>query len=319
MFYKSVHITRQGIHQLLDRRMKQNETFAYLNLVVAQIRNDHPTMSCRAMYYKIQPDKIGRDKFEQLCKDWGFLSELSVKPTRTTDSTGVIRFDNLLANFTLTDINQAYSSDITYYEVSGTYYYLTFIIDCYSRRILGHNASQRLTTEHTTLPALQQALKTRNFTIPEGIIFHSDGGGQYFDKEFLALTTKYHFRNSMCEMAYENGKAERINGIIKNNYLIHYPIKTFEQLKIMLDRSVSLYNKDKPHKALRYLSPIDYENKLLSLHQQNKPRMKESFYGKQQIDGASSPIQSEQNKLQNQDVFTGNSKRDKRTKTVNVI
>jgi hypothetical protein len=293
MFYKSVHITRQGIHQLLDRRMKQNETFAYLNLVVAQIRNDHPTMSCRAMYYKIQPDKIGRDKFEQLCKDWGFMSELPVKPTRTTDSTGVIRFDNLLTNFTLTDINQAYSSDITYFEVSGTYYYLTFIIDCYSRRILGHVASKRLTTQHTTLPALQQALKSRNFTIPEGIIFHSDGGGQYFDKEFLALTTKYHFRNSMCEMAYENGKAERINGIIKNNYLIHYPIKTFEQLKKMLDRSVSLYNKEKPHKALHYLSPIDYENKLLSLHQQNKP--------------------------QTQDVFTGNSKRDKRSKTVNVI
>lgn len=293
MFYKSVHITRQGIHQLLDRRMKQNETFAYLNLVVAQIRNDHPTMSCRAMYYKIQPDKIGRDKFEQLCKDWGFMSELPVKPTRTTDSTGVIRFDNLLTNFTLTDINQAYSSDITYFEVSGTYYYLTFIIDCYSRRILGHVASKRLTTEHTTLPALQQALKSRNFTIPEGIIFHSDGGGQYFDKEFLALTTKYHFRNSMCEMAYENGKAERINGIIKNNYLIHYPIKTFEQLKKMLDRSVSLYNKEKPHKSLHYLSPIDYENKLLSLHQQNKP--------------------------QTQDVFTGNSKRDKRSKTVNVI
>lgn len=290
MFYKSVHITRQGIHQLLDRRMKQNETFAYLNLVVAQIRNDHPTMSCRAMYYKIQPDKIGRDKFEQLCKDWGFMSEQPVKLPRTTDSTGVIRFNNLLANFTLTDINQVYSSDITYFEVSGTYYYLTFIIDCYSRRILGHKASQRLTTEHTTLPALQQALKTRNFTITEGIIFHSDGGGQYFDKEFLALTTKYHFRNSMCEMAYENGKAERINGIIKNNYLIHYPIKTFEQLKKMLDRSVSLYNKEKPHKALHYLSPIDYENKLLSLHQQNKPRMKESFYGKQQIDGASSPI-----------------------------
>jgi hypothetical protein len=299
--------------------MKQNETVAYLNLLIAEVRNDHPTMSCRAMYYKIQPEKLGRDKFEQLCYEWGYMSEQQVKVIRTTDSTGVIRFENLLTDFTLTDINQAYSSDITYFEVLGTYYYLTFIIDCYSRRILGHVASKKLTTEQTTLPALQMAIKTRNYSIPEGIIFHSDGGGQYYDKAFLALTKQYHFRNSMCEMAYENGRAERVNGIIKNNYLVHYPIKTFEQLEKMLDRSVALYNQEKPHKALHYKTPLYFENNLLLLHKQNDPRMKESFYGNIQIDGASSPIQSEQNNPQNQDVFIGNTKRDKRTKTVNVF
>lgn len=319
MFYKSVHISRQAMHQLLARRMQQNETVAYLNLLIADIRNDHPTMSCRAMYYKIQPENIGRDKFERLCYEWGFTIEQQIRVMRTTDSTGVIRFENLLADLTLTGINQAYSSDITYFEVSGTYFYLTFIIDCYSRRILGHVASKRLTTEHTTLPALQMVIKTRNYNIPEGIVFHSDGGGQYFDKAFLELTKRYHFKNSMCEMAYENGKAERINGIIKNNYLVHYQINTFEQLEKMLDRSVALYNLDKPHKALHYKTPVCFENNLLFLHQQNNLGMRESFYGNIQIDGASSPIQSEQNNPRNQDVFIGNINGKKRIKTVNVI
>ena len=79
------------------------------------------------------------------------------------------------------------------------------------------------------------------------LIFHSDGGGQYFDKEFLKLTSLHQFKNSMCEFAWENGQAERINGVIKNNYLIHRTIKSYEELVTEVDRTVYLYNHDKPH------------------------------------------------------------------------
>jgi putative transposase len=69
----------------------------------------------------------------------------------------------------------------------------------------------------------------------------------------------------MCEFAWENGKAERINGIIKNNYLKHRNINSYEQLVKEVDRSVSLYNHDKPHIKLKRLSPIAFENKILHL------------------------------------------------------
>ena len=259
MFYRSLSISKQAVHQLLERRMSDNEQTGYLSNIIAQIRSDHPTLSCRAMYYKINPEGIGRDAFEQLCYELGFYVERHVNKHRTTNSSGVIRFDNLLSSLVLTGINQAWSSDITYFEITEKYYYITFILDCYSRRILGYKTSKRLTTEETTLPALLQAIAIRGGKVPENIILHSDGGGQYYDKQFLKCTTKHKFKNSMCEYAYENGKAERINGTIKNNYLRHYSIKTFEELQHSVDRAVTLYNTDRPHKALKYMTPVCFE------------------------------------------------------------
>ena len=110
--------------------------------------------------------------------------------------------------------------------------------------------------------ALKKGIKTRKDSLPADIIFHSDGGGQYYDKEFLSLTTKLKFRNSMCECAYENGKAERVNGTIKNNYLKHYTINNFKILVKSVDRAVKLYNEDRPHKSLKYITPCAFEKKL---------------------------------------------------------
>ena len=81
----------------------------------------------------------------------------------------------------------------------------------------------------------------------------------------------------MCEYAYENGKAERLNGIMKNNYLIHYHIKSFVQLTKCVDRCVSLYNKERPHKSLKYAAPVQFENEIVILQQQTKPMMTESL------------------------------------------
>ncbi len=269
--------------------MKTEEEYAYLIEIIHQIRNDHPTLNCRAMYYMIKPEIIGRDRFEALCMEWGLSVAKPINYHRTTNSFGVKRFDNLLKDFTVTAINQALVSDITYYELNR-FYYITFIMDAFTRYILGYHVADRLTTQQTTLPALKQAIKTRKNKLPHNIIFHSDGGGQYYDKEFLALTKHYHFKNSMCEYAYENGKAERINGVIKNNYLKHRMIKTFDDLVKEVDRAVSLYNNKKPHKALKYKTPLDVEKEQLYLQQRTKPMMTESFEAKCQLQGASSPL-----------------------------
>lgn len=86
-------------------------------------------MSCRGMYYLIQPDSIGRDKFELWCKDLGFKSVQKINRMKTTYSLGVQRFENLVLNYHPIRMNEVYYSDITYYRVGSKFYYLTFIVD----------------------------------------------------------------------------------------------------------------------------------------------------------------------------------------------
>lgn len=269
--YKSVGISKQAFHQMMDRELTIRSEKQQLLMLIYQIREDHPTMGARDMYFKLRPQTLGRDRFEEFCREEGLMVERVRNWRRTTDSTGVVRFDNLLTNMCLTAINQAWQSDITYFEIGGKFYYITFIEDSFSRRILGYSVSKRLTAEQTTLPALNMALNSRlKEKMPvEGVVFHSDGGGQYYDKEFLKLTNKAGIVNSMCEYPWENGKVERLNGVIKNNYLIHRKINNFEELKKEVDRTVSLYNKEKPHIELQRKSPIEFEKQYICIGQQS--------------------------------------------------
>jgi len=259
--YKSLGISKQAFHKMLNKKLKVLSEQKQLLVMIYQIREDHPTMGARDMYYKLRPLSMGRDRFEAFCKSEGLTVTKVKNWRRTTDSTGVVRFDNLLKDMILTGINQAWQSDITYYEINGRFYYITFIEDSFSRRILGYSVAKRLTTEQTTLPALQMAVKlrTKENTMIAGVVFHSDGGGQYYDKAFLKLTQKEGFKNSMCEYPWDNGKVERLNGVIKNNYLIHRDINSFEELKKEVDRTVLLYNQEKPHIELQRKSPNEFE------------------------------------------------------------
>lgn len=264
--YSAVGISKQGFHQNKKRTKVYKEEEQFVIQIVRQVRKDHPTMSCRSIYYKVNPAFIGRDKFEAICKEAGLKVDKSIKKIKTTDSCGVKRFPNLILKQKVKDLDQVWSSDITYFEVNGIFYFITFILDNHSRRILGHSVSSRLLTNQTTIPALKKAIKTRGNKIRPGIIFHSDGGGQYYADEFLKLTARYGFQNSMCIYPWENGKAERINGVIKNNYLIHWNINSLEDLVKKVDRAVQLYNTDKPHKSLHRMTPVDFEEKIVDLN-----------------------------------------------------
>ena len=262
MLYKALDISKQAVHQhkaSVDRRM---EELGYVAMIVEQVRADHPTMGVRDIYYMMRPEGIGRDRFEHYCHELGFSSVRMVNPCRTTDSSGVIRFPNLLEDLTIKKVNMVWQSDITYFEVNGKFYYITFIIDAFSRMIVGYSVSKRLFTENTVTPALEMAVRFRKGVNLAGLIFHSDGGGQYYSKKFLELTETLHFRNSMCLYSWENGKAERINGVIKNNYLEHRHINSYEELVKEVDRSVALYNNEKPHIKLHRMSPARFEKKI---------------------------------------------------------
>ena len=236
-----------------------------------QIRKDHPTIGVRSMYYMIRPDGIGRDKFELLCKELGITTRRIRNYRITTDSRGVTRFDNLTLNITLSRVNQLWQSDITYFEVNNRFYYITFIIDAFSRVIVGYSVSDSLNTEKTTLKAMKMAISKRgsDTIIKSSLILHSDGGGQYYCKEFVTYLRLHNIRSSMCEHPWENGKAERINGIIKNNYLMHRNIKNYKDLCKEVTRSVKLYNESKPHVCLKRMTPVEFEKTLYLQSQQN--------------------------------------------------
>jgi transposase InsO family protein len=255
--YRVIGTSKQAFHQYLDKQMFVMEEQQQLLPVINQIRADHPRLSVRRIYIMVCPQSMGRDKFEQFCYLYGYKLAIKRNYHRTTNSLGVTRFENLIAGQELTHVNQVWASDITYYRIGERFYYITFILDLYSRFIVGHAVSDGMFTEQTTIPALKAALKLR--TPPKGLIFHSDGGGQYYSKKFLALTKDNNIKNSMCESVYENAHAERINGTIKNDYLIYYSPIDYNQLITLTIKAVKMYNFFRPHSSLENNSPASYE------------------------------------------------------------
>ena len=108
----------------------------------------------------------------------------------------------------------------------------------------------------------------------ELIIHNAKFDLKFLDHHFLELTKRYGIKNSMCEYAWQNGKAERVNGIIKNNYLNYRSINSFEEMVREVDRAVKAYNQTKPHKALQRMSPVTFENKLLGLPAVNSGKLR---------------------------------------------
>lgn len=258
--YRSIGTTKQNVHQRLNRHLRRQEEKASLEYILRQAREDHPGMGADMMYRLLQLEFVGRDRFRCLYRELGFTIEQKQNFRRTTDSSGVIRFPNLIEDKELTGVNQVWVSDITYYELQGRWYYLTFIMDLYSRKVKGYAVSRRLTTEETTLPALSQAIDETSACW--GVILHSDGGGQYYSRRFLELTKDHGIINSMGESVYENAHAERVNGTIKNQYLSHYSPRTYNELMKMLEKAVIMYNTFRPHQALNGLSPLQFEQQL---------------------------------------------------------
>jgi transposase InsO family protein len=261
VLYRAIGMSKQSFHQRLNRQMSFLAEKGHLLALVKEIRSDHPRMSSRQMYRLIKPAHVGRDRFESFCFENGFKVSVKRSYQRTTNSWGVTRFDNLLLNYELTGINQVWVSDITYYRIGEKFYYITFVLDLYSRFIVGHSVSADMLTASTSIPALKMALK-RRIDLKQ-LIVHSDGGGQYYCKEWLDLLLQNQIRSSMCESVYENPNAERINGVIKNDYLVGYGPQNYQQLVNMTSKAVMKYNYEKPHGSIGNISPNHFEKSLM--------------------------------------------------------
>lgn len=141
----------------------------------------------------------------------------------------------------------------------GKFYYITLIMDLFNHEVVGYSASKSLRTEDSTLPALMKVKKNRGRFALEGTIIHSDGGGQYYSKEFRKHTAGLKMTNSMTEESdYANSHAERLNGTIKNMYLYPYAPGTFEKIEKEMKRAVTIDNYGKPNQALSRMTPVQY-------------------------------------------------------------
>ena len=259
--YSAYGMSKQNVHKRLAVYGYRKEEEAALLFMVEKIRKNHPRIAARVMYRMIQPQTMGRDKFERLCMENGFGVKRQKNPRVTTNSKGVTRFPNLIRDIEVTAVNQVFVSDITYYELNGRFHYLTHIMDLYNREIVGSSESENLQAENTTIPALRQLARSRGEQNIRGSIIHSDGGGQYYSKGFKELTGELGLRNSMTEeKVFENSHAERLNGTIKNDYLYPYNPKDRASLKKAHKKAIWMYNNEKPHYSLNGLTPVRYRN-----------------------------------------------------------
>lgn len=239
---------------------------------IAQLRVKHPVLGLKKLYHKVKPVNMGRDRFIALAMSANLGIERPRNYRRTTYSTKSNRYKNLLDGLLIDDINQLWVSDITYFWVVDRFFYIVLIMDVYSRKIIGYHASASLAAL-ANVAALKLALKTRKGQTLNQLIHHSDKGTQYVFSEYVQLLQDNNIQISLANIVYENSHSERLNGIIKNEYLVHRNIQNLQQLVRHLDTDVKLYNQDRPHWELNMMSPIEYEEYLLNTPKCQRTKM----------------------------------------------
>jgi putative transposase len=256
--YAAAGVSRQGHFQWIKRRTEAERKGVILLEEAAHLRKRHPRLGARKAHDVLKPD-LGRDRFEALLLDNGMRLRPVRNYARTTHAHPSIRYPNLITGMVVKAIDQLWVSDITYVPFESRFYYVTLITDVYSRRIIGAAASRNLAAE-ANLRALRQAIKLRGGRIARGLIHHSDRGSQYVDGEYVGLLESHKTRISMGNKAWENAHAERVNGILKNEYLLPQGIKSFEHLVVSLRRMVKLINQERPHGRLpNRMTPCAFE------------------------------------------------------------
>ena len=199
--------------------------------------------------------EIGRDRFFKVLKRQGLLLEKLPSSPRTTNSYHNLPvFLNRVKELDLTGPNQVWASDITYLRNKSDFMYLSLITDMYSRKIVGYHLGESLETGEA-LKALQMALRDK----PKDArpIHHSDRGCQYCSRLYVEELERNGLTVSMTEKDHcaENALAERVNGILKQEYGLNYGFKDARQIHRTVKQAVRLYNTRRPHCSLGLETP----------------------------------------------------------------
>jgi putative transposase len=261
-FCRLLGVTRQAFYQHF---WQEEFTSIEQNLVldeVLRIRSRHRHMGGRKLHELLQPFllehqiKMGRDALFDLLQCNRLLVRRRKRRVYTTQSFHWLRkYPNRIRDFKPTKINELWVSDITYWKIKNGYVYISLITDAYSHKVVGHHVASSLETIET-LQALKMAVKG----LPDnhfGLIHHSDRGIQYCSNEYVNILHNNSIEISMTENGdpYENAIAERVNGILKQEYLYDYSVQDISQAKLVLDCAVRLYNDERPHMSCDYRTP----------------------------------------------------------------
>lgn len=251
--YSSVGISKQAVNQYAKRQLIFDKKVRNLLVEAELLRREHPGCGVEKMYSTLKPDFIGRDRFIDLFMDLGFRLKKKRNYKRTTYASSVY-YPNLIKGMKVSAPSMVWQSDITYIYVDEKFYYAVFIIDVYTKKIVGYQISNHMRAT-ANVDALKMALKHNRAPT----IHHSDRGGQYIYKEYLKVLKDNESQISMALSAQDNAYAERINRTIKEEYLDYWKPKNFQQLKRQINRAVKHYNTKRPHNNIGKLTPVDFE------------------------------------------------------------
>jgi putative transposase len=200
--------------------------------------------------------QMGRDAFFDLLRSKGMLVRKRKIRAYTTNSFHWLRkYPNLIRDLIPQRPNQLWVSDITYIKTSSGFVYLSLITDAYSRKIVGWNLSETMEAQNT-LEALFMAISQLP-SDAEDIIHHSDRGLQYCSSKYVNCLQKHKIKISMTENGdpYENAIAERVNGILKTEWLYDMELKELCEAKLAVKEIISIYNMERPHSSVEMLTP----------------------------------------------------------------
>lgn len=239
---------------------------------MAKVRLRQPRIGTRKLHYLLHSQAqiappVGRDRLFTLLSEHRMLVPCKRAYHKTTNSHHRFRrHPNLLKKgpdqVIISRPEQAWVADITYLPTRGDMVYLSLITDACSRKIMGYHVHESLKTEEV-MEALRCALRHRRGQLK--LIHHSDRGIQYCSEKYQAMHQKYGITCSMTDGydCYQNALAERVNGILKTEFLLHRPADLHEAKK-MVAESVAIYNGERPHLALKYKTPDEVHQALIA-------------------------------------------------------
>lgn len=258
-----VGMSRQNYYAARRLRQRRQVDEALILELVRRERRMQPRLGGRKLLYLLQGDfeeadvDVGRDRFFELLAEHDLLVAPKPGMPHTTNSRHCLPvFHNLFAGMTLQAPNEAWVSDLTYIRTDEGFLFAALITDAYSRKIVGAHIGDSLEAEGC-LRALDQALG--DLPLGKRPTHHSDRGCQYCCHEYVERLQARGLAISMTEVmhCYENALAERVNGILKQEYEMDRKFRTKAQAKAAFEQAVWLYNHRRPHLRLNYRFPAD--------------------------------------------------------------
>ncbi|MCB9033152.1 MAG: IS3 family transposase [Chitinophagales bacterium] len=272
-------ITRQAYYQHFNQAVNTALQQELIIKEVLKIRQYHPRIGTRKLYIMLEAFmlshqiKMGRDALFNLLSQYNLLIRKRRSNIKTTQSHHWLKkYPNLIKDLTPTKPNQLYVSDITYWKINIGYVYISLITDAYSHKIVGYHLSETLDAD-SSLKALKMALLPLDTKLNSSLIHHSDRGVQYCSHKYVNLLQQNSIDVSMTENGdpLENAIAERVNGILKEEYLDHYDLRNITEAKILLDQVIKLYNEDRPHMSIGNLVPsLVHQNQTIKIEKKWK-------------------------------------------------